>query len=124
MHDLKFWCTINIAATTAFSGTSSLYYMCNSSQFHSNLVTTSFYVLLTLQSVLHENLTCQPSSSYCRISMILDTLKNELKPPFTANITKGFLLHADKNGEHFCEENLHNENGEHSCVEMIHGNNI
>ena len=55
---------------------------------------------LTLKSILHQNLTCQPSSSYCRIPMILDTLKNELKSPFTANTTKDFLLHADKNGEH------------------------
>ena len=55
--------------------------------------------------------------------MILDTLKNELKIPFTANITNVFLLHADKNGEHFCEENMcnGNENGEHICEETFHG---
>ena len=80
---------------------------------------------LMLQSVLHQNLTC-PSLSYCRILMILDTLKNELKSPFTANLTKSFLLHADKNGKHFCEQNLHNgnENGEHICVENFHGDHL
>ena len=36
--------------------------------------------------------------------MILDTLQSELKPSFTGDITKGFLQHADKNREHFCEE--------------------
>ena len=58
--------------------------------------------------------------------MILDTLKNELKPSFTANITKDSLLHADKNGEHSCEENLlnDNENGEHICMENFNGNNL
>ena len=58
--------------------------------------------------------------------MILDTDKNELKPFFTANITKSFLLHADKNGEHFCEEKLHNgnENGEHIYVENFYGDNL
>ena len=57
-------------------------------------------------------------------SMILDTLKNELKSHFTAN--KGFLPHADKNGEHFSEQNLHNgnENGEHICAETFHGDNL
>ena len=88
-----------VAATTTFSGTSFHYYMCHSSQHHSNFVTTpSSCVLLTLQSVLNQNLTCQSSSSYCRIPMIFDTLKSELKPSFTVDITKGFLLHADKNG--------------------------
>ena len=55
--------------------------------------------------------------------MILDMLKNELKPSFTATVTKGFLLHADKNGEPFCEQNLHNgnENREDICVENFHG---
>ena len=116
-----------VAATTTFSGTNSLYYIFHGSQCHSNLVTSPFScVLLTLQSVLNQNLTCQPSSSYCRIPMILDTLKNELKSPFTANITKGFLPHADKNWEYFCEQHLHNgnENGEHICVENFHGNNL
>ena len=58
--------------------------------------------------------------------MTLDSLKNELKPPFTANVTKNSLLHADKNGEHHCEENLHNgnKNGEHICGENLHGNNL
>ena len=65
-----------VAATTTFSGTSSLYYMCHGSQCYSNLVTSpSSCVLLTLQSVLNQNLTCQSSSSYCRIPMIFDTLK-------------------------------------------------
>ena len=86
------------------------------------MTTPSSCILLTLLLVLNQSLTCQPSSSpYCRIAIILDTLKNELKPPFTANITKGILLHAEKDGEHFCEENLHNENGEHICVENFHG---
>ena len=85
--------------------------MFHSSHYHSNLVTTSFPCeLVILQSVLHQNLTCQHSSSYCRIPMILDTLKNELKSPFTADMTKGFLLHADKNGEHICGDNLHGDN--------------
>ena len=91
-----------VAATTTFSGTRFHYYMCHSYQCYSNLVTTpSSCILLTLQSVLNQNLTCQPSSLYCRIPMILDTLKNELKPSFTADSTKGFLQHAEKNGEHF-----------------------
>ena len=34
--------------------------------------------------------------------MTLDTLKNELKPLFTANVTKNPLLHADKNGKYPC----------------------
>ena len=36
------------------------------------------------------------------------------------------MLHADKNGEYFCEENLHNgnENGEHMCVENLHGDHL
>ena len=69
---------------------------------------------------------CQSSSSYCRIPMIFDTLKSELKPSFTAETTEGFLLHADKNGEHFCEEKMHNgnENGEHICGENLHGDNL
>ena len=93
-----------VAATTTFSGTRFLYYMCHRYQCYSNLVTTpSSCVLLTLQSVLNQNLTCQLSSSYCRIPMILDTLKNELKPSFTADSTKGFLQHAEKNEEHFFE---------------------
>ena len=116
-----------VAASTAFSSTSSLYYMSHRSQCLSNLVTTPFScVLLTLQSVIHQNVTCQPSSSYCRIHMILDRLKNELKSPFTANITKGFLLHADKNGKHFCEQNFYNgnENGENICEENFDGDNL
>ena len=115
-----------VAVITAFSGTRFLYYMCHRSQCHSNLVTIpSSCKLLTLQAVLNQNLICQPSPSCCKIHMILDTLKNELKPPFTANITKGFLLHSDMNGEHFCEENLHNgnRNGEHFSGEIFHGNN-
>ena len=58
----------------------------------------------------------------CRIPMILDTFKSELKPSFTADIAKGFLLHADKNGELFCEEKLHNgnEDREHICGESWH----
>ena len=99
------------AVTTTFSGTRFLYYMFHGSQLHSKLVTTpASCVFLTLQSVPNQNLICQPSSSYCRHSMILATLKNALKPPFTVNITKGILLHADKNGEHLCEENMHNGN--------------
>ena len=92
----------------------SLYSMNQPSHCQSNLVTTpSSCILLTLQSVLNQNLTCQPPSSSCRIPMTLDTLKTELKPPFIVNITKNPLLHADKNGEHSCGENLHNgsENG-------------
>ena len=109
-----------VAATTTFCSTSSLYYMCHGSQCHSNLVTNpSSCVLLTLQSVLNQNWTCQSTSSCCRILMIFDTLKIELKPFFTADITEDFLLYAHKNGEHFCEEKLHNgnENGEHICGE-------
>ena len=107
-----------VAATTTFSGTGFPYYMHHSSQYHSNLaMTLSSCVFLTLQSDLNQKFICQPSSSYCQISMILDTLKNELKPPFTANITEVFLLHVDKNGGHCCEQNLYNGNkkGEHSC---------
>ena len=57
--------------------------------------------------------------------MTLDTVKNELKPPFTTNATKNPLLHTDKNGEHPCEENLHNgnENREHIHVEIFYGDN-
>ena len=57
--------------------------------------------------------------------MIIDTLMNELKPSFTADISKGFLLHADKNVEPFCEEKWHNgnENGERICEENLHGDN-
>ena len=74
-------------------------------------MTTPFScVLLTMQSVLHQNLTCQPSSSYCRTPMILDILKNELKPSLAADTTKGFLLHADKNGEHYVKR---------SCIMVI-----
>ena len=68
----------------------------------------------------------QSSSSCYRIPMIYDTLKNELKPSLVENITKGFLLHADKNGECPYEENLHNgnENGEYICAENLHGDNL
>ena len=100
--------------------------MSHGSQYQSNLVTTpSSCVVLTLQSILNQNLTCQPSSSYCRITMMLGTLQNELKPSFAADITKSFLLHPDKNGKHVCEENLHNGNEMGStsvgriCIEII-----
>ena len=68
----------------------------------------------------------QSSSSYCRICMIFDTLKSKLKLSFTTDITSGFLLHADKNGEHFCEEKLHNvnEKGKHICGENFHVDNL
>ena len=93
------------AANTTFSVARSLYCMHQFSHCHANLVTTpSSCIFLTLQSVLN-HLTSQPPSSSCRIPMTLDTLKTELKPPFTANITKNPLLHADKNGEHSCGEN-------------------
>ena len=72
---------------TTLSVTRSLYCMCQFS--HSNLVTTPpSCIFLTLQSVLSQNLICQPPSSSCRISFSLDTLKTEMKPPFTAIITK------------------------------------
>ena len=91
-----------VAATTTFSGTRFLYCMCHGSQCQSNIVTTpSSCILGTLQSVLNQNLTCQLSSSYCTIPMIFDTLKSELKPSFTPDITKGFLQHADNNGSIF-----------------------
>ena len=98
--------------------------MCHGSHFHPNLVTSpSSCVVLAMQSVLNQNLTCQPSS-YGRMPMILDTLKNQLKPPFTTNITR--VSSYDKNGEHFCEENLHNgnENGEHIYVENFYQYNL
>ena len=100
--------------------------MHHGSQFHSKLVTTpSSCISLTLQSVLTLNLTCPLTSSW-RAPMTLDTLKDELKPPFTANVTKNPLLHADKNGEHPCEENLNsgNKNVEHKCGENVHGDNL
>ena len=57
--------------------------------------------------------------------MTFDTFKEELKPTFSANVTKNPLLHADKNREHPCEENMHNgnKNGEQSCGGIFHGNN-
>ena len=54
--------------------------------------------ILTLESVLNQNLTCRPLSSSCSKPMTLDTLKTGLKPPCTANIAKSPLLHTDKNG--------------------------
>ena len=58
--------------------------------------------------------------------MTLDTLKDELKAPFKANFTKNPLLHAHKNGEHLCEENLYNgnKNGSTSWREFFHRNNL
>ena len=89
------------------------------SQCHSNSVTTpSSCILLTLYSVLNQNLTCRTLSSFCRIPFILGKLKIE--------VTKNPLLHAGMNGEHSCGENSYNgdENGEHSCGKKFHGNNI
>ena len=113
------------AETTTFSYTRFLYYMFHCYHCHSNLVTTpSSCIVLTQQSGRKQNLTC-PLTSCWRTPMTLDTLKNELEPPFTANVTKNHLLCVDKNGEHPCEENLHNgsNNGEHSCGEIFYGNN-
>ena len=95
------WHTQHLVAVDTISlNTRSPYCTHQVSICHSNLVTTpSLCVLLTCNHS-YENLTCQPSSSYCRIPMIHDTLKNELKSPFTANITKGSVLHHDDNGEH------------------------
>ena len=91
---------------------------------HSNLVTTpSSCILLTLESLLNQNLTCQPPSSFCNIPVTLDTLKTESKPPFKAHITKNPLLHAEKNGEHSYGENLHygGANGDYIHGEDLHG---
>ena len=84
-----------VAASTTSSDTRFLCYMCEK-RFQLALQPTDHppsCISLTLQSVLNQNLTCSLTPSWT-----LDTLKDELKPLFTANVTKNPLLHADKNG--------------------------
>ena len=102
------------AAKTTFSITRSLYCMCQVSHCLSNLTTIpSSCILLTLQSVLKQNLTCRSLSSFCRIPFILGKLKIEL--------TKNPLHHAGKNGSIPVDRTCNGgENGGHSCEENFH----